>query len=66
MPQEESQVTIKDGYLYAGSFRVCRVSGQMLEFHDNSRNRQRERGGTTVERVSVLQLVKAIAEVSTS
>lgn len=65
MPQEtESQITIKDGYLYAGLLKVCRVNGQTLEFHDDSRIRRRERGGTAIERVNILQLVKAVAEVA--
>ena len=61
--ETESPVTIKDGYLYAGTFKVCRVNGQTLEFYDHNRERQRERGGTGVERVSLLQIVRAIAQV---
>lgn len=60
--ETESPITIKDGNLYAGSFRVCRVvDGQILEFYDRSRPRKDKRGGS-VERVSILQLVRAIAE----
>lgn len=62
MSQQESQVTIKDGYLYVGLLKVCRVNGQTLEFHDGSRVRRDRRGGS-VERANVIELVKAVAEV---
>ena len=61
--EQESQITIKGNELYVGTLKVCRVvDGQTLEFYDKSRPRKDKRG-SSFERVSVLQLVRAIAEV---
>lgn len=64
MQQAESPITIRDNELYIGTLKVCRVvDGQTLEFYDKSRPRKDKRG-SSFERVSVLQLVRAIAEVT--